>query len=254
MLLGAVQAEPSKPITMGAGEWQPFVSQHLPNYGLLPSLMSRAYEFQNMAVQYDFHPWMRTETLAANGQLMGAIGYVKNQSRLEKFIYSEQPLYSVQQAFFHLADRPVHWRKLSDLKGYVIGITQGYWYGETFNQAVKNGELDTLLINDELQGMKMLAAGRIDLLICESSVGQKLLQQLDHELQNQIKANQQLLESMDVYAIFSRKHPGAEFYKRAFDSGMKKLHSSGEYQKIINQFRLPAKTAQTTQKNSPVSN
>lgn len=254
LTIASVMAEEAELVVMGAGEWRPYVSQQLPLFGLLASLVSRAFAEQNIEVRYDFHPWARTESLAAEGSLLGAIGYVKSSARLEAFIYSDTPLYRVQQAFFHLADRPVEWQSLKDLQGYTIGITQGYWYGDALNDAIANGELDTLLINDELQGMKMLATGRIDLMVFEQSVGESLIEQLDEELQGRVKANSKLLDSMDVYAIFSRQHAAADFYKNAFDLGLSALQKSGEYQALIDEYLMPVQIAESDQKNSPVSN
>jgi polar amino acid transport system substrate-binding protein len=253
-MAGMALADDMTPVEMGAGEWRPFVSETLPDFGLLPTIVNRAFEHQGIRVNYNFHPWMRTETLVADGYLLGAVGYVKNQQRLEKFIYSELPLYSIQQAFFHLADRPVEWQSLKDLQGYTIGITQVYWYGDALNDAIANGELDTLLINDELQGMKMLATGRIDLMVFEQSVGESLIEQLDEELQGRVKANSKLLDSMDVYAIFSRQHAAADFYKNAFDLGLSALQKSGEYQALIDEYLMSVQIAESDQKNSPVSN
>lgn len=254
LTLASAMAEETVSVVMGAGEWRPYVSQQLPEFGLLASIVSRAFAEQNIKVSYDFHPWARTESLTAEGSLLGAIGYVKNSARLEAFIYSDTPLYRVQQAFFHLADRPVEWQELKDLKGYTIGITRGYWYGDALNAAIENGELDTLLINDELQGMKMLATGRIDLMVFEKMVGESLVGQLDVELQARVKANSKLLDSMEVYAIFSRQHAAADFYKSALDLGLTTLQKSGDYQALIDQYLMPAQLAESDQKNNPVSN
>jgi len=220
-------------VVLGSGEWPPYISENLPAYGFMSAIVSSAFEKGGRDVSYEFHHWARTEELAKEGKLAGSLGYIKTLQRLKHFYYSEQPIYTIQQAFFNLRGRPISWDKISDLKGYRIGISKGYSYGGEFMQAVEQKLLDTHEVNSELQGMRMLAAGRIDLLICDLDVGQSLLQQLTEEERQRIKVNPNLLNTMDVYVMLSKKHPGVEAMLKDFNTGLAALYEDGEYHRII---------------------
>lgn len=235
-----VSAE-DQPVVLGSGEWPPFISQQLPSYGVMSAIVSAAFKRAGREVEYEFHHWARTEELVKDGELAASLGYVKTQQRMKYFHYSERPIYTTQQAFFHLEGRPIQWEKFSDLMGYKIGITKGYAYGGDFMEAVEAELLDTYEVNNEIQGMKMLAAGRLDLFICDLDVGQQLLRSLSEDEQKEIMVNPNLLHTTDVFVILSKKHPESVSLLKKFNAGLKALYADGEYHRIIQSSGLASK-------------
>lgn len=220
-------------LVVGAGEWKPLVSISLPENGMLAQIVTEAFLQVGQPISYAFFPWARTEQLALEGELAGAIGYIKTQRRLARFHYSKLPIYKTKQALFHFKGRPISWQVLSDLSDYLIGVTTGYSYGEEFEKAVALDELQLISVNSDEQAMKMLAAGRIDMFAVEINVGNSIAGRMSLKEGEQLVANEHLIDETPLYFIVSQQMVHGEAIMESFNTGFRKLMDSGRYHEIL---------------------
>ena len=68
-------------ITISNGEWPPFFSQELKDYGITSHIVSQAFKLENIEVQYKWYPWKRAFHLAKNGDIEATVGWEKTKKR-----------------------------------------------------------------------------------------------------------------------------------------------------------------------------
>jgi len=113
-------------------------------------------------VAFEPQPWSRVQDMLARAEVDAAFQFVGRADRFERY-FMVGP-YRVGQTVF--ATRPgvsVDFSGLDSLRGYRIGQIRGYTYGTAFDTAP--GLIKDSSAGDNLQLVRMLAAGRVDLII-----------------------------------------------------------------------------------------
>jgi polar amino acid transport system substrate-binding protein len=229
-------------VSIAAGEYPPWLSKSLPNYGFIAQVITESFKASGYQTTFTFLPWKRAYAEAKKGKYVATAYWYPSKDRELSFIYSA-PLTNESTHFFYRKDNPLkQWNTLSDLKGYKIGATDGFTYTEEFWNAEKDGSLVIeTAIRDELN-MAKLIKGRIDLFPVEKHLGINIL--LTHFKPHSaylIDFHPKPLFSTTGHLLFSRAHPDALKRVTAFNSGLKKLRKSGRYEELldINIIGLP---------------
>lgn len=82
------------------GEWMPFMSKEVRNYGFVSEIVSEAFLLEGVEVEYGFYPWVRSLELARIGQWDGTIGWAKTEEREKDFYFSDEPIWTATAVFF----------------------------------------------------------------------------------------------------------------------------------------------------------
>jgi len=222
------------------GEWQPYLSAYLPNYGASSHVVQRAFELQGINVNWGFFPWKRSYVIAAAGREWDASAvWWATPNIAEEFILSE-PVHATTFAFFYNKRKPLQWDNFNDLTGLTIGITAGYDYGEEFNIALEKRifrTTTTTIESDEI-ALKMLALGRLDAFANDPIVAkQQIVDSLSPANQELLKMHPREFSPNNLHLIVSKKTEHAEYYITQFNSGLEKLRKSGELDKINQQLQ-----------------
>ena len=94
-------AQTSKTIRLTNGEWQPFLSEHVPHYGFASHIITEAFALVGVEVEYGFFPWKRSMKLARDGTWDGTAVWFDTEERRENMFLTD-PVVSSAMAFFHL--------------------------------------------------------------------------------------------------------------------------------------------------------
>src|SRR3569623_833694 len=105
--IGATAAGP-KTITLANGEWPPYTSESLPDYGSVSRLVTAAFAHEGIKVNYVFFPWKRALEDSRAGKLDGTLIWARTDYREADFLYSDAVLTTNYVLFFR-KDKPVHW-------------------------------------------------------------------------------------------------------------------------------------------------
>jgi polar amino acid transport system substrate-binding protein len=162
-------------ITLATGEWIPFTSAHLPEYGEFTKLVSTVIKEMDMEPKYRLYPWPRCYDSVIKGRVWAAFPYSYTAQRAKHVIYSD-PVSCSKTVFFYYergaAGDRYRYEGLEDLQNYRIGGVSGYFYSEIFK---KNG-LTVDYVSKEISGLEKLIAGRIDLMPLNELVGKHLIE------------------------------------------------------------------------------
>lgn len=223
-------------ITLVTGEWAPFTSESMEGNGVAAEIVTEAFKDIGVKVKYKFYPWNRCETMVKRGEVFGAIPYSKSEEREKIYSFSE-PLLNAYSALFYDKNKidKIDYEKLSDLKDYTIGVLEGYMYKEVFSEL---GFEKLELVDNELSGLKMLIAGRIDILPLTELIGwyminKELPDEADKFETVEYKDNSTTPAS---YIMVSKDFPKSDKILKAFNEGLKSIKEKGKYNNILNKY------------------
>jgi len=175
------------------------------------------------------HPEHRLHALAElrSGRYQGALALWPQEIREER-LHASRPLFYSQLGFFVRRDTPVHFTDLSELHGRRVGIVRGYGYPPR----ILGSGIVTEEAVDDISNLRKLAARRFDLVLLERLVGEHLMAG-DSELRGQLIWQEPALERIPLVVGFSAPQAGQPDWAAIFERGLRELHASGEYLRIL---------------------
>lgn len=214
------------------GEWPPYMSASLPGNGLISRIVVEAFALQGIHVQFGFFPWPRSLMLAKLGDWDGSVAWVYSPERSRDFVYSD-PVIASETVFYHLKSWQFSWNSIDDLKRYRIGVTQDYFYGAAFSQAIAQGKITVESVGRDEQNLTKLLGGRIDLFPIDRRVAASMLRQHfsvpDIE---RITFAPKPVHSQPLHVMFGKTSPASRQLADEFNKGLKKLKASGRLEQL----------------------
>ncbi len=225
-------AEEGRHVRIATGEWLPYVSQSLPQHGALAQLITEAFARAGYTVEYGYFPWSRGYELVKKGEWDATMPYYCSPER-QKLFYCSEPLVQGEQVFFHLKGKGPKWETLADLKGVPIGATLGYYYGEPFEEAERNGTLSVKRIASDETNMKLLFMGRIRLFPQDKMVGYSMARRLFPARLDELTHDPRPLHTQALHLIFPRKGERGKKLLDIFNREFLALKANGTVQRYL---------------------
>jgi len=235
LIMGVVSvASAGEAIRITTGEFPPWSSETLKNYGITSHIISEAFKLEGYEVEFTYFPWSRVYESAKDGKEFQATSYwYPSEERAREFHYSDA-LQTDQMVFFHMKDKPLpDWETLDDLKGKRIGATREYTYTKEFWDAKDSGRLDIEVANTDELNFKKLLKGRIDMFATGPLSGQKVLREsFGPEAADRVAFHSKPLVAPTAHLLFSKQLENGEELVVAFNRGLAKLRDSGHYRQL----------------------
>lgn len=223
-------------VILVTGEWAPYTSEKMPGYGFFTEILSAVFKEARLDVEYKFLPWLRGEKEVKEGQAFAAFPYIITDERKQTFDFSD-PIANSTGRFFYLKSRmksEVNWEKFADLQSYSIAGTLGYWYQKNFNEA----GLKVIYTATDLQGIKMLKAGRVDLLATEELVAWELIKENLPKDADKFAVVKKPLNKDELRLMVSRSYPEAAAINKKVNEAIKRIKQKGIYSAILKKYNI----------------
>jgi polar amino acid transport system substrate-binding protein len=210
----------AEPLRIVSSEFVPHNGENLPNQGHAVQLVREIFATQQQDIQLDFLPWPRALLQAKQGEAAAIISVWFDAERAG-YLHYPTPLYTNYLKFYHNTANPIVFIKLDQLakRPLRLGVVRGYSYP----QAIKALPFEWIEVNTDLESMKMLALGRVDLVICEQMVAEYLLATELTEYSAQLSATGPVVEARPMYLAFSKAHPKSLLMQQKFEKGLQQL-------------------------------
>jgi len=214
------------------GEWQPFFSESLKDFGLPSKLVADAFALEGVKVEYGFFPWKRSYKLSEQGRWDGTIGWPISEERQKTHYYSKIPVDSGAWVLFHLKDNKLDTGSLEDLKKYTFAVTLGEWAldgDDPLTHALREKALVYHVTRTDEQSFLMLLRKRIDVFPQQREVGKFQIQQLvkNGQISTQEAAKivhtEKPYRNMPLFLLLSKKMKRNKRLIEVFDKGMLRL-------------------------------
>jgi len=222
-------------IAMAIGEWPPYTSKKMKNYGMASEIVTSALKEVGIEPQYESYPFKRIFLNVSKGKKWAAFPYAYTKKRAKEVIYSKEPIIKIKDKLFYYKKRPVkEFKELKDLKSITIGGCLGYWYNDLF----KNAGLSIEYANRDLNSLKKLIIGRVDVVPMDEVAGWALIKKNFPDQVNNFKTFEKALKIKGSFLISSKKYPGSKELLKKFETGFKLIKEKGIYKKILEKYGL----------------
>ncbi len=218
-----------KTVRIAAGEWSPYMSEYLKDYGIAARIISKAFQAEGIDAEFTFLPWKRAFILAKLGKWDGTALWLKKPEREAVFYYSD-PVIEEKHVFFHRKDFLFDWNRPEDLKDIALGGLVNFSYGEDIDNAIKAGIITVERVTDDIQSFRMLLSGRIQVYPQEINVGYDVLRKHFASEERQLLTHHgtPFLKSFS-YLLLSKKIKKNEQLIQVFNKGLKSLKKEGNF-------------------------
>ncbi len=216
------------------GEWEPFMSEYSPHYGVNSHIVSEAFKLEGINIKWEFFPWKRAYILAKKGKEWDASAtWWPAEETKEAFLLSE-PVSKTSFVFFHLKSYKFDWESINDLKGIIIGGTLEYDYGKDFMTAMEEKRIFVDSVPHDEMNYKKLLGGRIQIFPNDPIVGYaQIRNSLSPDKAKLITHHPKEFEKSTLHLIISKKCKNGKFFLDKFNSGFKKLKESGRFDQMF---------------------
>lgn len=244
----AQSAAPAKAsLEIATGEYAPLTGENFSDGGPVTAIVTAVLQRMNRQITVAYVPWKRADDGVRKGVYWAAFPYVKSPEREKVFLFSS-PVAKTASGFFTRMDSP---QTLEGNKSYwknkILCRPAGY---DSFSlkQTIEKYHLkmEQPLTLDSCY--LMLKAKKVDLIPNPEVIGWYYIKKLFGET-----SGFQLLKDRGTtgtfHLILSNKTPQAKEFLEEFNVTLKKIETSGEYQKIY-ETSLKATEQTLSQKKS----
>jgi len=226
------RAEPLRLVT-GDG-YAPYTGRELAHGGLAPQLVRAVYDRMDRHVRVVFRPWKRAQALARRGRFHATFPYVKNEDRVEKFVFSEPLLTLDLKPFVREGDGP-GLAEYDDFDGLLGCLPEGWSTGSArFRDMVESGKVALVRPETMKTCFKLLDLDRADFVPAEVPNGKYAARAALGSLDG-VRIADLVLNTSTLHVMFPKNQPGAEKAAARFDAALAELRASGRYTKIVTQ-------------------
>lgn len=202
---------------------------------------------QGLTIKFGIYPWARAQDMVASGLADILIGPYKTPAREAQFIFADQPFYQDNMVFYKLVGAKVSWDGSYDsLKGKRLVAVHGWAYGPAFDQ--ERAKLGVTNVSTVEGGLTMLLNDRMDFFVANER--NTLAGMTAMGMQEQFTAVTPLIGTEVGYFAYA-KGEGREALRKAFNAGMGKLISSGEYASMAKRNNITIPAILTTKQGAP---
>lgn len=229
-------------LRLATGEFPPYATASRADQGVALAIVRRAFELGGHRVSYTFLPWSRAQAETEAGKYDASAHWGASAERRERFLLSDN-LLSEDWVLLHRRDMPLEWRQVEDLAPYRLAITRDYTYTPAFWAAVRGGRLKRVdYVPDDLAGLRVLVAQRVDLLPLERYVAcDLLLAHFEPMVAAQVVAHPRaFIDSFTTHVLFPRGKPQSAALLADFNRGLKALRASGEHARLRADVNCPS--------------
>ena len=206
------------------GEFPPFVGQELKNGGTTSKIIKLIFTRMGMPIQINFKPWKRGYSETLNGQYLGTFPYTKNKER-EQEVYFSDAMYNLKEYFFALRKANLNYAAPEDLTNLTICKPMGYnLFG--LKRLSENKMITLARPKSMIHCFKMLALGRVDLVMTNPIIGTHLIKETFTNPNDAIQLEKSFVK-IGHYLIIPKSNPQGKTIINQFNHTLKELKDQG---------------------------
>jgi polar amino acid transport system substrate-binding protein len=223
----------ARKLVLAATEYPPYYSETLPRGGPVTELTVAALRHAGHEVEVRFLPWARALRLGQQGEVDGLVGVWHSPEREAAFVFSK-PVVSNRIVLCRKGSRgPARFTGFAALRPYTVGVVRGYADPPELAAA----KVHTEAVNDDLQNLRKLMVGHIDLVLIDSRVAHHLARKHLPGQAAELKCLQPAVQEHPQYLVVSRRAADADEIVAAFNERLQGLRDSGEWDEIAGSAR-----------------
>lgn len=217
-------------LTAVADPWPPYVTDLAPHQGMATRILREALAREGYGLDVRLMPWARSlRRVKSGGADLLITAWWSNERT--GFLHYSEPYAQNELVFLKRRDDPFEFSDLTSLEGKRIGVVRDYGYDRDFLQA---DYFQRIPNNEFTDSVRMLIAGRLDLVLEDRLVVLATLQQeAPHELEKLSFSRKPLL-TKPLYVAASLSHPRHRQIIAAVNRGLAAMRNDGTLDRLLN--------------------
>lgn len=217
-------------ITLAAEDsWPPFADEF--GRGISHNIIRHAFEQVDVNISTIVVPYARGLIMTERGSVDGVFNVTREQSTIDRFVFGNEPLFTITASFFFAKDYPTVAKNKWQLPTQsTIGIINGYEYGDEFTTLVEKRKLQVITVDSQRQLTNLLLVGRIDSAIMYDLVADVYIKRMGVNNDIQAKFNN---HTSKIFVAFSKLNPQSKHLSELLDKGLIALKKQGKYQQLL---------------------
>lgn len=191
--------------------------------GLGPAVLRELAGSLGSELHFELHPWARAQRMVELGSADILVGPYRTAERERSFAFADEPFYQDRILFYARREHSVTWSgDYRDLGARRVAVVRGWVYGSQFEAA--RAQLQPITVENVENGLRMLMAGRIELLASNQRNTAPHLTAMG--LHAGVRELTPLIDVQRGYFAFPRDTAHAELRQR-FDEAFRQMVESG---------------------------
>ena len=196
--------------------------------GLGPAVLRELAGSLESELHFELHPWARAQRMVELGSADILVGPYRTAEREQRFAFAAEPFYQDRILFYARRDAGSTWSgDYHDLNGRRIAVVRGWVYGSQFEEV--RAQLQPIMVESVENGLRMLMAGRIELLASNQRNTAPHLTAM--ALHDEVRELTPLIDVQRGYFAFPRDALHLEL-RRRFDEAFRQMVESGELARL----------------------
>lgn len=229
-----VHVESAQRVSIAMPMFPPYVHVSDEKPGFIPEIIMAAFESQGYEVSFHRMSFARALAAVRVGEY-DAIAPIYRTIEREDFLFFSESIGKSRIFLLNNKDRDVVFTSLFDLKNYRIGVIRGATITPDFDHA-------TYLIKEEVkeqvQNIRKLMAGRIDLVVANELVLMWTIDQLCREFN---QCSEYIWKEFAIHTTnigFSKVNHNHIEYSKAFNIGFRIIKENNIYNEILRKYNI----------------
>jgi len=182
-------------------EWPPFTCSRCPENGAAASALRQTMKTVDIDVEFDFLTW--TQVLKKGAQ-PPYIGYFPVYPESIRPGFTASPvLFHSPLGFIEPRNKPLVWKKLSDLHGKLIGTVQDYGNPAEFNQLIHDKVIRTEVVMSDDTNVRKVALEKLDGALLDLNETRYFLNVTMKPLAGRVNINPHIVENKPLSLSFN---------------------------------------------------
>lgn len=232
--LGAWPVFANEKLLVVADEWPPFSGAMLPNNGVSLDVTEAVLIRAGYEVEVAILPWTRVVSGAKSGQY-DIITSLFLDTDLQKSLTYSEPFFKTEVKFVRKAGSDIVFENLESLKPYTIAVGTGFLYEPEFDSATY---LNKFEVTTAIQGVRMVAAGRVDLTLDSTDVIQHAIRSEAPQLLEQVEVFGPPLATPEIHMAVSKARADHKDIADAFNAALVEMRADGSLDALLQKHAL----------------
>ncbi len=221
---------------VGEDDWYPYSADRNGQLrGLAVDLITAAYKSVGVAVDFKIMPYARCMSTVKSGHELGCFDSSRDPTLTPDYLFHDVPLFNAVIGIYARSESRETGLTAAQLSGRRVGVTNGYTYGDAV-------EMDKTILKDmarsDLLNLRKLIAGRTEYSVVYTRVMDHLRVAHADEFQGRFK-QVGIASETGLFVTFSRSRNEAPRLAKLLDDGLRQLHKSREYERIVKRWDSP---------------
>lgn len=216
-------------LTVVADEWPPFSGENLPNKGISLDVIATVLTRAGYDVRTSVLPWARIMNMASNNKIE-IVGSLFFDPAMTTHVTYAESFFSTDIRLVAPSGSPVEYTSVEDLKSYSIAVGAGFLYQDEFDKA---GYLNKVEVTTTLQGMRMVADGRVDLTLDSEDVVNYSFQNDDPSLADKITLTPGILASQEIHMAVGNAVEDRHTIISDFNRVISEMRADGSLEQLL---------------------